>query len=111
MTIKRTELEILEKAISLADDRARRIAHLEVMTLNSPTMCAIKECAIKEPVLKKSDTKKQREYYEEKIRIEVENCKSEMKYEKGKEILIEEITGLNQQIDLLCWLYKDDNEV
>ena len=104
--IKRTELEILEKAISLADDRGRRIAHLEVMTLNSPTMCAIKE-----PVLKKSDTKKQREYYEEKIRIEVGNCKSEMKYEKDKEILIEEITSLNQQIDLLCWLYKDNNEV
>ena len=106
MTVKRTELEILEKAISLAYDRGRRIAHLEVMTLKSPTMCAIKE-----PVLKKSDTKKQREYYEEKIRMEVANCKSEMKYEKGKEILIEEITGLNQQIDLLCWLYKDNNEV
>jgi hypothetical protein len=106
MTVKRTELEILEKAISLADDRGRRIAHLEVMTLNSPTMCAIKK-----PILKKGDTKKQREYYEEKIRIEVENCKSEMKYEKGKEILIEEITGLNQQIDLLRWLYKDNSEV
>lgn len=103
--IKRTELEILEKAISLADDRGRRIARLEVMTLNSPTMCAIKE-----PFLKKSDTKKQREYYEEKIRIEIENCKSEMKYEKGKEILIEEITGLNQQIDLLRWLYEDIKE-
>ena len=105
MTVKRTELEILEKAISLADDRGRRIAHLEAMTLNSPTMCAIEE-----PVLKKGDTRKQREYYEEKIRIEVENCKSEMKYEKDKEILIEEITGLNQQIDLLCWLYKDKSE-
>lgn len=103
--IKRTELEILEKAISLADDRGRRIAHLEVMTSNSPTMCAIKV-----PVFKKSDTKKQREYYEEKIRIEVANCKSEMKYEKGKEILIEEITGLNQQIGLLCWLYEDIKE-
>lgn len=103
--IKRTELEILEKAISLADDRGRKIAHLEVMTLNSPTMCAIKE-----PALKKSDTKKQREYYEEKIRIEVENCKSEIKYEKNKEILNEEITGLNQQINLLCWLYEDIKE-
>ena len=103
--IKRTELEILEKAISLADDRGRKIAHLEVMTLYSPTMCAIKE-----PVLKKSDTKKQREYYEEKIRIEVDNCKSEVKYEKNKEILIEEISGLNQQIGLLRWLYEDIKE-
>lgn len=103
--IKRTELEILEKAISLADDRGRKIAHLEVMTLKSPTMCDMKE-----PVLKKSDTKKQREYYEEKIRVEVANCQSEMKYEKGKEILIEEITGLNQQINLLRWLYEDIKE-
>ena len=106
MTVKRTELEILNKAIELTEAKIMRINELGSIAKDSPTMCAVKERSFK-----RNDIKEIEKYYQEKMREEEANIRAETRKEKRIAELLIDIEGFNNQLDLLRWLYKDNNEV
>lgn len=105
MTVKRTELEILNKAIEITETKTMRINELGRIKKNSPSMCAVEERSFK-----KNDIKGVEKYYQEKMRAEEANIRAEAGKEKRIAELLIDIEGFNNQLDLLRWLYKDNNE-
>ena len=106
MTVKRTELEILNKAIEISETRTLRIKSMEKLASTSACMCEVEERKFK-----KNDMEGIKKYYQEKMRCNESNIRGEMNLENQKKELLQEILGLSQQLDLLRWLYKDNNEV
>jgi hypothetical protein len=102
MSIKRTELEILDMAISISGQHQSKIN--ELGRIESKNI-AMQEPA--EPKLKKGDTDGLRNYYETKIHATEVNCGFEWERKKKIGELNEEIIGLFNQLELLRWLYKD----
>lgn len=105
--VKRTELEILDMAIFLAEEKAILRCELD-KTLKSAMACA---CWKDEPKLKKDDIEGLKRIYENKLN----NQREELRAEKNKAIreteLNEQIKANNKSIELLRWLYKEvDNE-
>jgi hypothetical protein len=103
MSIKRTELEILDMAISISRQHQSKIN--ELGRIESKNI-ALEEPA--EPKLKKGDTEGLRNYYEAKIHSTEVNCGFEWERKKKIGELNEEIIGLCNQLELLRWLYKDN---
>lgn len=52
MTVKRTELEILNKAIEIAETKTMRINELGRIEKDSPCMCAVEERSFKKMILR-----------------------------------------------------------
>ena len=105
--VKRTELEILDMAISLAEEKVILRCELD-KTLKSAMACA---CCKEEPKLKKDDIEGLKRIYENRL----DNQREELRAEKNKAImeteLNEQIKANNKSIELLRWLYKEvDNE-
>ena len=105
MTVKRTELEILNKAIEIAETKTMRINELGRIEKDNPSMCAVEERSFK-----KNDIKGVEKYYQEKMRAEEANIRAEARKEKRIAELLTDIEGFNTQLDLLRWLYKDNSE-
>ena len=103
MSIKRTELEILDMAINISRQHQSKINDLERIKLND---IVLEEPA--EPKLKKGDTEGLRNYYNAKIHAKEINCGLEWERKKKIGELSEEIIGLFNQLELLRWLYKDN---
>ena len=103
MAVKRTELEILDMAILLAESKEK--LNNELRRTQESCMCQpIKE----EPKLKKDDIEGLRRIYENRL----DNQREELRSEYSKEV---KITQLNEQIlakiesiELLRWLYIDE---
>ena len=101
--VKRTELEILDKAISLACEN-ENLRHQLKQAKESKMCCA---CYKDDYKLKKEDIEGLKRLYENKL----ENQKNELKAEKQKEVLetelYEKMQASNKAIELLRWLYKE----
>ena len=52
MTVNRTELEILNKAIEVAETKTMRINELGRIEKDSPCMCAVEERSFKKMILR-----------------------------------------------------------
>lgn len=100
MSIIRNELDILNKAIEISETRTLRIKSME--KLASTSAC---KCAVEERKFKKNDMKGIEKYYQEKMRCNESNLRSEINLESQKKELLQEISGLSEQLDLLRWLY------
>ena len=105
--VKRSELEILDMAIFLAEEKATLRCELD-KTLKSTVACA---CCEEETKLKKNDIEGLKRIYENRLY----NQREELRAEKNKAIreaeLNEQIKANNKSIELLRWLYKEvDNE-
>lgn len=101
--VKRTELEILDKAITLACEN-ENLRHQLQKAKESKMCCA---CYKDDYKLKKEDIEGLKRLYENKL----ENQKNELKAEKQKEVLetelYEKMQASNKAIELLRWLYKE----
>ena len=105
MTVKRNELEILNKAIDITEIKMQRVMELGRVEKETPCMCDIKR-----PVFKKGDTKGVEEYYQEKIKDAVANVRVEMGREKRIAELLIDIEGCSNQLNLLRWLYEESED-
>ena len=101
--VKRTELEILDKAIALSCEN-ENLRHQLQKAKESDMCCA---CYKDDYKLKKEDIEGLKRLYENKL----ENQKNELKAEKQKEVLetelYEKMQASNKAIELLRWLYKE----
>lgn len=105
MTVKRTELEILDMAISLAEEKAMLKCELD-KSLKSIFNCCCKE----EPKHKKDDIESLKRIYENRL----DNQREELRVERNKAVreteITERIKADDKAIELLRWLYKETGE-
>ena len=105
--VKRTELEILDMAISLAEEKAILRCELDKTLKSTIDYC----CDVKLKREKEETIETLKRVYENKLNDQRE----ELRAEKNKAIreteLNEQIKANNKSIELLRWLYKEvDNE-
>lgn len=105
MTVKRTELEILNKAIDITEVKTQKLLELGRIEKSSPCMCEVKK-----PAFKKNDIIGVEKYYQEKIRAEESNIRAEMGQEKRIAELLIDIEGCSNQLNLLRWLYQESED-
>ena len=106
MTVKRTELEILDMAISLAE--AKESLRNALRRVENSSMC--KKCSGEEPKLKKDDIEGLRRVYENRLDNQREELRAECSREVEKTELLERVLAKQKAIELLRWLYKDEVE-
>ena len=101
--VKRTELEILDKAISLACEN-ENLRHQLQKAKESKMCCA---CHKDEPKLKKEDFEGLRRIYENKLDDQRELLRAEKQKEVLETELYEKMQASDKAIELLRWLYKE----
>ena len=101
--IKRTELEILDKAIDLAQ---RMQAAKDALKLSQERLMS---CAIQEECkCKNMNLEGIRKMYEVRLANERSELKAEMEKKVAETKLADDVIALQDNIELLRWLYKED---